>query len=154
MKEIIKKSGWSMVVAVISILSTVYYIHYSEMESAKSYISYYEKLGGGQLVLEITDTYKEMMELFSNYKLNKDAKKKLADHLEELSKKLQRVDIQLHSGERPVHLDFSYIYQDVKLVNISLSDPTKEDVIPVIVLHAMEGIGELKKQIVTIEARN
>lgn len=153
MKEFIRKSGTTLVLMAMSILGTVLYMNYAEDQGAKSYVEAYVKLGGSQTVNEITETYSLIMEQYSNYKLNKDVKKKLVDRLNLLSKKLQQIEIQLSSEQQSQKLDFAYLYQDAKLVSLSLSDPTKDDVVPVVVLHASEGIGEWKKQVVNMNQR-
>lgn len=154
MKELIRKSGITLVLMVVSILGTVLYMNYVEDQEAKSFVEAYAKLGGSQAVNEITETYSLIMEQYSNYKLTKDVKKKLVDRLNLLSKKLQQIEIQIGSEKQSERLDFAYLYQDVKLVSLSLSDPTKDDVVPVVVLHASEGIGEWKKQIVNISRKH
>lgn len=153
MKELIRKSGTTLVLMVVSILGTVLYMNYAEGQEAKSYVSAYAKLGGGQTVNEITETYSLIMEQYSNYKLNKEVKKKLVNRLNLLTKKLQEIEIQLSSEKQSERFDFAYLYQDAKLVSLSLSDPTKDDVVPVVVLHASEGIGEWKKHIVNISRK-
>jgi hypothetical protein len=75
------------------------------------------------------------------------------DKLNALNRKLQEVDRKLNNQDVGHRIDFSFVYHDIKLVNLSLSDATKDDIVPVIVLHAMEGIGDLKKEITYIQYR-
>lgn len=138
-----------LIVALVSILSYMYY----QYLQTQSYMEKYQKLGGREVISNISDTYKETIEMYSNYKLNKETKQKVIDKLNMLSRKLQEIDRQINTKEVDHQIDFSFVYHDIKLVNLSLSDATKDDIVPVIVLHAMEGIGDLKKEITYIEYR-
>ncbi|SFX44159.1 hypothetical protein SAMN04487866_1087 [Thermoactinomyces sp. DSM 45891] len=151
MKKFIRKSGATLALIAVSILGTFLYMNYIEDKQAKTYVETYIQLGGSQIVNEMTETYSQIMEQYSNYKLNRDTKKKLVDRLQLLTKKLQQVESQLNTKTDSQKLDFAYLYQDAKLVSLSLSDPTKDDIVPVVVLHASEGVGEWKKQIVNME---
>src|SRR5690606_25395691 len=102
----------------------------------------------------ISDTYKTIIEYYSNYKLSREAKTQLVKRLEQLQEKLEEVDNQLNKTKPIPHkIDFAFIYHDMKLVRLSLSDTTKDDIVPVIVLHANEGLKELEKEITYIEYR-
>jgi hypothetical protein len=153
MSERLRK--WSMnvisclIVAVVAILAYVFH----QRDQAHEYVEQYKALGGAEVIAELADTYKGTIELYSNYKLTREAKQKIMDKLNALNRKLQEVDRKLNSQEVGQRIDFSFVYHDIKLVNLSLSDATKDDIVPVIVLHAMEGIGDLKKEITYIQYR-
>ncbi|SDX17375.1 hypothetical protein SAMN05444487_11189 [Marininema mesophilum] len=127
--------------------------HFYDRSQTQSYIEEYKALKGSQLLNEISDTYKLTVEQHSNYRLNKEMKRKLVDRLNYLRSELHKVDQQINKGNVDHPIEFSFIDHDIKLVNLALSDSTKDDIIPVIVLHSMEGLGELKKEITYIQYR-
>jgi hypothetical protein len=123
---------------------------YYEQVQTKNYINDYQRLGGGKVINDIADTYKLIIENYSNYKLSRELKMKIVDRLNRLSAQLRAVDERINARELERRVDFSFVYHDIKLVNLSLSDATKDDIVPVIVLHAMEGLGDLKREITYI----
>ncbi|MDR6224413.1 hypothetical protein [Desmospora profundinema] len=138
-----------LTIIAITILGTQYY----QQKQTQSYIQSFKDKKGQHILNEISDTYKMTIEHYSNYKLNKERKKELINKLNRLSSELRKVDEQINTGDVGDRIDFSFIYHDIKLVNIALADTTKDDIIPVIVLHGMEGLGELKKEITYMEYR-
>ncbi|MDN4593760.1 hypothetical protein [Polycladomyces subterraneus] len=135
-----------LIIAVVTVLLMIYY----EQAQTKNYIEDYQRLGGSKVINDISDTYKLIMERYSNYKLSREMKIKIVDRLNRLSAQLQEVDERINTREVDRRVDFSFVYHDIKLVNLSLSDASKDDIVPVIVLHAMEGLGELKREITYI----
>lgn len=118
------------------------------------YIQAYKDAGGHEVLGDISDTYKLIVENYSNYKLGTDTKRKIVRTLDQLQDQLEEVDRQINQNKSIQHkIDFSFIYHDMKLVRLSLSDTTKDDIVPVIVLHANEGLKELEKEITYIEYR-
>ncbi|MFC4078027.1 hypothetical protein [Salinithrix halophila] len=138
-----------IVVVAITLVMNGFY----EKHRTQEYIDEFKELKGHHLLNEISDTYKITIEQYSNYKLNREMKRKLVERLNKLSGDLRKVDHQINAQDVRYHIDFSFIYHDIKLVNIALSDATKDDIVPVIVLHSMEGLGELKKEITYIQYR-
>ncbi|PTM58784.1 hypothetical protein [Desmospora activa] len=138
-----------LVIIGVTLLGDQYY----QQKQTQSYIQHFKDKKGQYLLNEIADTYKMTIELYSNYKLNKERKKGLVKKLNQLSNDLRKIDQEINSGNANHRIDFSFVYHDIKLVNIALSDSTKDDIIPVIILHGMEGLGELKKEITYIEYR-
>ncbi|GGE11787.1 hypothetical protein GCM10011571_11480 [Marinithermofilum abyssi] len=138
-----------LIVVIITLGGHTYYQAYKTQE----YVDEFKALKGQSVIGEISDTYKSTIEHYSNYKLNKEAKHKIIRKLNKLSEELRKIDLQINSRDVYHQIDFSFIYHDIKLVNITLSDTTKDDIVPVIVLHAMEGLGEIKKEITYIEYR-
>lgn len=138
----------------IIIALTVVATHLYHEQGTKRYIQAFKDAGGHDVLGEIGDTYKQIMEYYSNYKLGSDTKKKIVKELEELREALEEVDRKINYNRTIEHkIDFSFVYQDMKLVRLSLSDTTKDDIVPVIVLHASEGLKELEKAITYIEYR-
>ncbi|BCU82773.1 hypothetical protein JIR001_25560 [Polycladomyces abyssicola] len=135
-----------LIIAVVTVLLMIYY----EQAQTKNYIDDYRRLGGSKVINDISDTYKLIIEQYSNYKLNRELKIKIVDRLKRLSAQLQEVDERINTREVDRRVDFSFVYHDIKLVNLALSDSSKDDIVPVIVLHAMEGLGELKREIIYI----
>ncbi|MBN2908870.1 hypothetical protein JQC72_04940 [Polycladomyces sp. WAk] len=135
-----------LIIAVATVLLMIYY----EQVQTKNYIDDYQQLGGSKVINDISDTYKLIIEHYSNYKLNRELKIKIVDRLNRLSAQLQEVDERINTREIDRRVDFSFVYHDIKLVNLALSDASKDDVVPVIVLHAMEGLGDLKREITYI----
>ncbi|QKG84389.1 hypothetical protein GXN76_07795 [Kroppenstedtia pulmonis] len=124
-----------------------------QSSKTQGYIQHFKEQNGEQILEELSDTYKLIMESYSNYKLDKEAKAKVTHQLNRLNKELRKVDKEINSRNVPHPINFSFIYQDMKLVNLALADSTKDGVITVIVLHAMEGLGDLKKEITYIQYR-
>ena len=154
MKDKLKK--WSIsaliyfVVIVLSVVATNVY----HEQSTKKYIQSFNEAGGEQVLRDISDTYKFIMENYSNYKLGVDRKKKIINELDKLREQLEEVDTTINKSKSIQHkIDFSFVYHDMKLVRLSLSDTTKDDIVPVIVLHANEGLKDLEKEITYIEFR-
>lgn len=135
------------------ILATLVSNSWYQQVRTQNYIDRFEEEKGLKILDEISDTYKITMENYSNYKLSREMKQRLIDKLSKLSHDLHRVDESIHSKDVVHRMDFSFIYHDIKLVKLALSDSTKDDIVPVIVLHAMEGLGDLKKEITYIRYR-
>lgn len=140
----------SVLTYLIIAVSTVLLMMYYEQVQTKNYINDYQRLGGGKVINDIADTYKLIIENYSNYKLSRELKMKIVDRLNRLSAQLRAVDERINARELERRVDFSFVYHDIKLVNLTLSDATKDDIVPVIVLHAMEGLGDLKREITYI----
>jgi hypothetical protein len=139
-----------MVVIIVAVVATHFYHQYK----TDRYIQAYKDAGGQQVLSDIADTYKMVVERYSNYRLGTDTKAKMVQELGNLAKELAEVDRQINQNNSIDHkINFSFIYHDMKLVRLSLSDATKDDIIPVIVLHASEGLKELEKEIMYIEYR-
>lgn len=154
MKAKLKQWSRTGMVYVIVIILTVVATHLYHEQGTNRYIQAYKDAGGHEVLSEISDTYKLVMENYSNYKLGTDTKKKIVKELERLREELEEVDRQINQNKPIQHkIDFSFIYHDMKLVRLSLSDTTKDDIVPVIVLHANEGLKELEKEITYIEYR-
>ncbi|PTX59970.1 hypothetical protein C8P63_110115 [Melghirimyces profundicolus] len=136
-------------VIAVTLVANGYYREYQ----TQVYIDRFKEEKGMRILNEISETYKITMEHYSNYKLNREMKQRLVDKLNKLNNDLRKVEESVNSGEVSHQIDFSFLYHDIKLVNIALSDTSKDDVVPVIVLHAMEGLGELKKEITYIQYR-
>ncbi|SFS60958.1 hypothetical protein [Marininema halotolerans] len=149
LKKILRTSLTYLCIVVLTLVLN----HFYDQSRTQSYIEEFKERKGAQLLNEISETYKTTVEQHSNYKLNKEMKRKLIDRLNRLSSQLHTVDQQINRGHVDHPIDFTFIYHDIKLVNLTLSDATKDDIIPVIVLHSMEGIGELKKEITYIQYR-
>jgi hypothetical protein len=147
LKEWLKTAGIYGLVAALAVAANLYHLR----SQTRSYIEEFRELGGDRLINELAETYKSTIEMYSNYKLNKDTKPKIVAKLNEIHRKLQEVDNRLHQGDSERRIDFSYVYHDINLVNLSLSDVTKDDIVPVVVLHAIEGVGELKKELTYVE---
>lgn len=151
----VKWKPWlrSLLTYVIIIGLTLWGAHIYQQKQTQSYIQDFKDNKGQKILNEISDTYKSTIEHYSNYKLTKQKKKEIADKLNHLSSELRKVDEQINADNVGHRIDFSFVYHDIKLVHIALSDTTKDDIIPVIILHGMEGLGELKKEITYIEYR-
>ncbi|WP_149026975.1 hypothetical protein [Novibacillus thermophilus] len=151
-----KLKRWSKIgciYAVVIVLTVVATHFYHERETMR-YIQAYKDAGGDEVLSDISDTYKLIVENYSNYKLGTDTKRKIVRTLDQLQDQLEEVDRQINQNKSIQHkIDFSFIYHDMKLVRLSLSDTTKDDIVPVIVLHANEGLKELEKEITYIEYR-
>ncbi|WP_124728069.1 hypothetical protein [Staphylospora marina] len=149
LKAWLRTAGVYGLVAALAVGAHMYYLS----TRSTSWIEEFREAGGYRLVSELGDTYKSIIEMYSNYKLNKDSKPKIVSRLGEIHRKLQEVEQKLQQADGERRIDFSYVYHDIKLVSLSLSDVTKDDIVPVIVLHAMEGVGDLKKQLTYVEYR-
>lgn len=154
MKAKVKQWSKTGLVYVIVIVLTVVATHFYLEQGTKRYIQAYKDAGGHEVLRDISDTYKHVIENYSNYKLDPETKQKIVKELEGLKGELEEVDRQINQHKSIQHkIDFSFIYHDMKLVRLSLSDTTKDDIVPVIVLHASEGLKELEKEITYIEYR-
>lgn len=150
LKEWARKGLIYIAVIALSIVGTDVY----HQQSTKKYIHAYKEAGGDKILSAISDTYKTIIEYYSNYKLSREMKADMIKRLEELQGKLEAVDSELNRRKPIAHkINFAFIYHDMKLVRLSLSDTTKDDIVPVIVLHANEGLKELEKEITYIEYR-
>lgn len=143
-----KKGLVFALVAILSAVATNLYAH----QKTEQYVQKFKDAGGQQILSEISDTYKTVIEYYSNYKLSQETKVSMMKKLEALRDKLKEVDRTVNQTKPGQHrIDFSFVLHDMKLVRLSLSDTTKDDIIPVIVLHASEGLKELEKEITYIE---
>ncbi len=136
----------------VIVATLVVHSGYQQMRT-QNYIDRFEEEKGMKILDEISDTYKITVENYSNYKLSREMKQRLIGKLNKLSHDLRRVEKSIHSEDVVHRIDFSFIYHDIKLVKLALSDSTKDDIVPVIVLHAIEGLGDLKKEITYIRYR-
>ncbi|MFD1426132.1 hypothetical protein JOD24_001145 [Kroppenstedtia sanguinis] len=136
----------------VIVATLVVHSGYQQMRT-QNYIDRFEEEKGMKILDEISDTYKITVENYSNYKLSREMKQRLIGKLNKLSHDLRRVEESIHSEDVVHRIDFSFIYHDIKLVKLALSDSTKDDIVPVIVLHAIEGLGDLKKEITYIRYR-
>lgn len=154
MKDRLNRWARTGLIYTVIIALTVMATHFYHEQGTKRYIQAYKDAGGNEVLSDISDAYKQIIEYYSNYKLGSDTKKKIVAELEELRQALEEVDREINYDRTIEHkIDFSFVYQDMKLVRLSLSDTTKDDVVPVIVLHASEGLKELEKAITYIEYR-
>lgn len=149
LKKLLQQAGIYVVVAAMAIFLYKYVIDLQ----TKYYVEQYKTTGCSKVIQDIADTYKTTIELYSNYKLSKPMKQNIMNKLNVLNNELHKADMNMNKKSIENRVDFSYIYHDLKLVNLSLSDVTKDDVVPVVVLHAMEGLGELKKELTYIQYR-
>lgn len=154
MKDKLKQWSKTGLIYVVVIILTVVATNFYHQHGTKRYIEAYKDAGGHEVLSDISDTYKLIIERYSNYKLGTETKAKMVRELENLREKLKEVDQEINRNKPIQHkIDFSFVYHDMKLVRLSLSDSTKDDIIPVIVLHASEGLKELEKEITYIEYR-
>lgn len=154
MQDKVKQWTRAAVVYAIVIALTVVAVSLYQQQETRTYMAAYKDAGGHEVLSDIGDTYKLIMEHYSNYKLNPDTKRRIVRQLEALRGELKEVDHKIN-GNKPGtrKINFSFVYHDMKLVRLSLSDTTKDDIVPVIVLHASEGLKELEKDITYIEFR-
>ncbi|WP_054948702.1 hypothetical protein [Numidum massiliense] len=139
---------------VIAIALTIVAVHLYQERETNKYIHTYKRAGGDKVLSDISDTYKSVIEHYSNYKLSRETKARMIKRLEKLRGELEEVDRQINRRRPIAHkINFTYVFHDMKLVRLSLSDTTKDDIVPVIVLHANEGLKELEKEITYIEFR-
>ncbi|MBD1373618.1 hypothetical protein IC620_14825 [Hazenella sp. IB182357] len=136
----------------IIVMAVAGYLYYENMQT-KRYIRAVEQQGGLTYINEISNTYKSTIEMYSNYKLNKERKAEIVVKLNELRKKLEQVEQQVEDHEIDHPINYAAVYHDMKLVNVILTDFSNDEIIPIVVLHAIEGIGDLKKEITYIEYR-
>ena len=112
LKKWSKKGLIYLVVIVLTVVATNWY----HQAGTKKYIQSFNEADGHGVLREISDTYKAIMENYSNYKLGVGTKKRMVQQLESFRKQLEEVDKQINQKKR-VFTDTIKKYQNDLTLN-------------------------------------
>lgn len=130
------------------ILAALYlgFIKYQNYQSQK-YLNDFRVLKGEQTVEKILSLYKEIIEYQATYKLTPKNSDRLVYELSKTGKQLKEIEEKMRTKHPNEYIDFSYIYQDIYLVVKQIQDKSNDAKLAAMVVHGVEGIGNLKVQL-------
>ncbi|MBN6188407.1 hypothetical protein JQN58_16275 [Aneurinibacillus sp. BA2021] len=142
-----KKIGKQAVVYML-VLSLLYlgFIKYQQY-SAERYLTDFQALHGEETLERMGTLYKDILEYQSTYKLTPQVSAQLVQNLLSTGKKLKEIEQALKQQHPRYHVDFSYLYQDLFLVVKQLQDKANDAKLSIMVVHAVEGLGNAKIQL-------
>jgi hypothetical protein len=142
-----KKIGKQLVLYTL-ILAVVYLgiIKYQQY-TTDSYLAEFRALRGEETIEHMGTLYKDILEYEATYKLTPQVSAQLVQNLLATGKKLKEIDQKLKQKYPQKHVDFSYLYQDLFLVVRQLQDKANDAKLAVMVVHAVEGLGNIKVQL-------
>ncbi|SDG86907.1 hypothetical protein SAMN04489735_1004154 [Aneurinibacillus thermoaerophilus] len=145
--ELKKKIGKYLILYMF--ILTVFYLGFMKYQQhvAASYLTEFQALHGEEVIEQISTIYKDILEYQARYKLTPQVSAQLAQNLLVTGKKLKDVDQKLKQKYPHRHVDFSYLYQDLFLVVKQLQDKANDTKLGIMVVHAVEGLGNVKVQI-------
>jgi hypothetical protein len=125
------------------------YLGFTKYQAYQSeqYVSAFRTLKGEETIDQLAGLYKEIIEYQATYKLTPQAGAQLVQKLLLTGKRLKDVDQKLKEKYSAQHVDFSYVYQDLFLVTKQIQDKANDAKLSVMVVHAVEGLGNVKIQI-------
>lgn len=111
------------------------------------YLNDFRGFKGEQTVERILSLYKEIVEYQATYKLTPKNVDNLEYELLKAGKQLKDVEDKMRAKYPNQYVDFSYIYQDLFLVVKQIQDKSNDAKLGAMVVHAVEGVGNLKVQL-------
>jgi hypothetical protein len=142
-----RKIGKQLVLYML-ILAVLYlgFIKYQQYRM-DSYLAEFHVLRGEETIERMGTLYKDIVEYQATYKLTPQMSVQLVQNLLATGKKLKDIDQKLKQEYPQQHVDFSYLYQDLFLVVKQLQDKANDAKLAVMVVHAVEGLGNVKVQL-------
>lgn len=130
------------------ILAALYlgFLKYQEYQS-QQYLNDFRALKGEKTVEKILSLYKDIVDYQATYKLTPQNSDNLVYELLKAGKDLKDIEDKIRVKYPNQYIDFSYIYQDLFLVVKQLQDKTNDAKLGAMVVHAVEGVGNLKVQL-------
>ncbi|MCI1692622.1 hypothetical protein [Aneurinibacillus aneurinilyticus] len=130
------------------VLAVLYlgFIKYQQY-SADNYLEEFRALHGEETIEQLATLYKDIVEYQATYRLTPQVSAQLVQNLLATGKKLKDIDQKLKQKYPRQHVDFSYLYQDLFLVVKQIQDKANDAKLAVMVVHAVEGLGNIKVQI-------
>lgn len=143
-----KKKIGKQIVLYMLVLSLLYlgFIKYQQQQ-AERYLADFQALRGEETMEHMGTLYKDVLEYQSTYKLTPQVSAQLVQNLLAAGKKLKDIDQKLKQQYPRQHVDFSYLYQDLFLVVKQLQDKGNDAKLSIMVVHAVEGLGNAKMQL-------
>jgi hypothetical protein len=111
------------------------------------YLTEFRALHGEEVIEHMGTLYKDILEYQATYKLTPQVSAQLAQNLLVTGKKLKDIDQKMKQKYSQKHVDFSYLYQDLFLVVKQLQDKANDAKLGIMVVHAVEGLGNVKVQL-------
>ncbi|WCK55901.1 hypothetical protein PP175_08280 [Aneurinibacillus sp. Ricciae_BoGa-3] len=114
---------------------------------AQQYREEFRAVKGDETVDQLARLYKEIVDYQAAYKLTPQNQAIIVQSLLKTGKQLKDIDQEMKSKYPARHVDFSYVYQDLLLVVKQLQDKANDAKLSVMVVHAIEGVGNIKIQL-------
>ncbi|WCN36926.1 hypothetical protein [Aneurinibacillus uraniidurans] len=142
-KKIGKQFFFYMLIVAILYLGFGKYEQYNNSR----YMAAFRAMQGEETLDKMAALYKEIVEYQATYKLTPQMSAQLVQNLLVTGKKLKDIDQKLKQAYPEQHVDFSYLYQDLFLVIKQIQDKANDAKLAVMVVHAVEGLGNAKVQL-------
>lgn len=142
-KKIGKQAFFYMLIIAVLYLGFGKYEQYNN----NRYMTAFRAMHGEETLDAMAALYKEIVEYQATYKLTPQMSAQLVQNLLVTGKKLKDIDQKLKQAYPEQHVDFSYLYQDLFLVIKQIQDKANDAKLAVMVVHAVEGLGNAKVQL-------
>ncbi|WP_027417309.1 hypothetical protein [Aneurinibacillus terranovensis] len=132
-----------------TLIAAAVYLGFIKYQSYVShqYLNEFRALKGEETVEHLAGLYKEIIDYQSTYKLTPQTQANLVQAVLKTGKQLKDIDNKLKAKYPERHIDFSYVYQDLFLVVKQIQDKANDAKLSAMVVHAVEGLGNLKVQL-------
>lgn len=142
-KKIGKQAFFYMLIAAVMYLGFGKYEQYHDSQ----YVAAFRAMHGEETLDQMAALYKDIIEYQATYKLTPQTSAQLVQNLLVAGKKLKDIDQKMKQAYPEQHVDFSYLYQDLFLVVKQIQDKANDAKLAVMVVHAVEGLGNVKVQL-------
>jgi hypothetical protein len=144
---VVKKWGKNILLFLLA-LSTLYLgvMKYQD-HLAQQYRDEFRLEKGDETIDHLAHQYKDIVDYQAAYKLTPQNQAALVQALLKTGNQLKAIDQEMKNKYPARHIDFSYVYQDLLLVIKQLQDKANDAKLSVMVVHAIEGVGNIKIQL-------